>query len=84
VQVLEIKKRVLGAEHPYTLNNMSNLAITLKGQGRDKEAISLMKECVRLRERVFGLDHPWICFSRSFLNLWERQSLWFVSSGARS
>ena len=37
VQVMETSKTVLG-EHSDTLTSMTNLAFTLKGQGRDDEA----------------------------------------------
>lgn len=57
MQVIESRKRVLGAEHADTLSRMNNLAFTWKDQDRDKEAIILMTECVRLRECVLGLDH---------------------------
>jgi hypothetical protein len=60
VQVIETRKRMLGAEHPDTLASMANLAYTWKGQLRDKEATALMKECVQLRERVLGLDHRFV------------------------
>ena len=44
-----------GADHPDALTSMRNLAITLKEQGRDEEAIRLMHECVLSLTRV-------ICF----------------------
>ncbi|OCK96362.1 uncharacterized protein K441DRAFT_429297, partial [Cenococcum geophilum 1.58] len=34
VQVMETRKRVLGAEHPSTLTSINNLVITLKSQSR--------------------------------------------------
>jgi hypothetical protein len=40
VQVMETRKRVLGAEHPDTLTSMGNLAFTCKSQGRDLDADS--------------------------------------------
>ena len=77
---METNKRVLGTEHPSTLTSMNNLAFTWKRQGRDKEAIALMKECMRLRERVLGLDHPFTSSSRVALNQWEKANLELVSS----
>jgi hypothetical protein len=41
---METKKRVLGAEHPSTVNVKVNLAFTFKAQGRDREALSLMEK----------------------------------------
>jgi len=37
VQVVETRTRVLGAEHPDTLNSRANLASTYRNQGRWKE-----------------------------------------------
>ena len=54
---METYKRVLGKEHLDTLVSMNNLAFIWKGQGRDKEAIVLIKQCVQLRECVLGLDY---------------------------
>ena len=34
VEVMEIRKRVLGAEHPDTLTSMANLASTYRNQDR--------------------------------------------------
>ena len=80
VQVMETRKRVLGMEHPSTLASMNNLAFTRKGQDRDKEAITLMKECVQLRERVLGPDHHLTSSSRLVLNRWESNNVKLVSS----
>ncbi|KAF2804598.1 putative kinesin [Mytilinidion resinicola] len=48
LQIFKIRKKKLGADHPDTLTSMNNLAFTWKDQGRDAEAISLMRQCVRL------------------------------------
>jgi hypothetical protein len=63
MQVMETRKRVLGAEHPATVNSMNNLAHTWKSQNRDSEALKLMEECVELLNRVFGSTHPRSVFS---------------------
>lgn len=43
VQVMELRKRVLGPEHPDTLTSMSNLAFPCKGQGKIKNFLALIK-----------------------------------------
>jgi hypothetical protein len=58
LQVLEIRKRVLGAEHPDALVSMHNLAVVFGEQGRYSEASKLMEECVQLRTRILGQQHP--------------------------
>src|SRR5437764_195964 len=70
-QVMGMKKRVLGTEHPDTLTSMNNLAYTWKGQDRGEEAVALMRECLQLRERVLGTEHPLTSSSRTTLMTWE-------------
>ncbi|KAF2094579.1 hypothetical protein NA57DRAFT_11614, partial [Rhizodiscina lignyota] len=43
VQVMDTRKRVLGAGHPDTLTSMNNLAFTLKDKGECEKAITLME-----------------------------------------
>ena len=42
---MEIRKRVLGKEHPDTLTSMNNLAFTWKGKVYNDKAILLMEKC---------------------------------------
>jgi hypothetical protein len=58
VQVMEMRKRVLGQEHPDTLTGMANLAFTWKSRESDVEALELMKACLLLRKQKLGADHP--------------------------
>ena len=58
MRVMETNKRVLGKEHPNTLNSMANLAWTWKYQKRNDEALNLIKKCIQIREKSLGLDHP--------------------------
>ncbi|EMD58161.1 hypothetical protein COCSADRAFT_104582, partial [Bipolaris sorokiniana ND90Pr] len=46
VQVMQMRKRVLGDEHPNTLTSTNNLAFTLQSQARREEALALMEICV--------------------------------------
>ncbi|KAH8725332.1 hypothetical protein GQ44DRAFT_572486, partial [Phaeosphaeriaceae sp. PMI808] len=43
VQVIETRKKKLGADHLSTLASMANLAFTLKGQGLTNKAIPLIE-----------------------------------------
>jgi len=71
MQVLEASKRVLGYEHPDMLLSMSNLALTYKSQDYDEEAIGLISECMRLRQRILGAGHPYTISSLQALNKWQ-------------
>ena len=58
VQVMELCKKVLGEEHPHTLNSIGNLASTYRNQGRWKEAEELGVQVMELRKKVLGEEHP--------------------------
>ena len=44
VQIMEIRKKLHGAEHLATLTSMANLAITYRNQGRLSEAEHLFRK----------------------------------------
>jgi len=50
VQVLQMRKRILGEEHPFTLTSMANLAVTYRNQGRWKEAEDLEVQVMQMRK----------------------------------
>jgi hypothetical protein len=72
---METRKRVLGDEHPDTLNSMANLAFTLKSRGHHDRAISLMEECWQLREQALGPQHPYTTSSLQTLNKWRLENV---------
>ncbi len=74
MQVMEIRKRVLGKEHPSTLTSTANLAFTLKSQIRYEEAISLMENCFELQKRILGSQHPDTESSLQALHEWESEA----------
>ena len=73
VQVMETRKRVLGAEHPDTLTSMANLAFTWKRQGRGAEAHNLIEECVQLQTRILGFDYFYTLSSSTALISWHTE-----------
>ena len=58
MRVLEVRKRILGEDHPDTLRSMANLAVTYSRQGREGEAEELLVRVVEIRKRVLGEEHP--------------------------
>jgi hypothetical protein len=70
-EVLEIRKRVLGPEHPGTLISMNNLSRTWKAMGQQTEALNLMDKCVQLKKRVLGVNHPSFVSSSTTLSAWR-------------
>src|SRR4051812_2159993 len=55
---LRIKERILGKDHPDVAFTLGNLADTLNGIGRSKEALELSNRGVDIVTRTFGSRHP--------------------------
>jgi len=70
---METFKKKLGADHPDTLTSMANLAFTWEEQSWDGEAVDLIRECVRLHQRILGLNHPNYISSLELLEEWETE-----------
>ena len=58
VQVMDMRKKVLGAEHPHTLSSMGNLASTYLNQGRWNEAEKLFFQVIDMTKKLLGAEHP--------------------------
>ncbi|KAJ7803987.1 hypothetical protein B0H14DRAFT_2326420, partial [Mycena olivaceomarginata] len=56
--VLEMRKHVLGEEHPHTLTSMAYLVVTYQDQGRWKDAEALQVVVIEMRKCVLGEEHP--------------------------
>jgi tetratricopeptide (TPR) repeat protein len=57
-EVLAKRQRVLGLEHPDTIDASASLASTLLHQGKWKEAEVLHREVLARSQRVLGPEHP--------------------------
>ncbi|KAG2441974.1 hypothetical protein HYH02_009768 [Chlamydomonas schloesseri] len=57
-QALELRSRVLGAEHPDTIQSITHLANCIKERGQCGEAEPLYQQALELRRRVLGEGHP--------------------------
>ena len=58
LQVLDIRKSVVGEKHPDTIVAMANLASTWHQQGRSSEAEQLQLQVLDLYKSVLGEKHP--------------------------
>jgi len=65
----QLRKKVLGRDHPSTLESMNNLAVVLGSQGQYAKAETMHCEVLQLREKVLGRDHPSTLRSRNNLAL---------------
>ena len=52
------RERILGPDHPGTLQSRNNLAVAYRVAGRAAEAIPLHQRTLADLERVLGPDHP--------------------------
>jgi tetratricopeptide (TPR) repeat protein len=51
-------ERIMGPDHPDTLNSRNHLANAYRKAGRVAEAIPLVEQTLAARERLLGPDHP--------------------------
>jgi tetratricopeptide (TPR) repeat protein len=58
IQMLDMRKKVLGAEHPHTLCGIENLAVIYSRQGKWNEAEQLELQVLDMRKKLFGTEHP--------------------------
>jgi tetratricopeptide (TPR) repeat protein len=57
-RALDIRRRVLGADHPDTIKSMNSLASVYRSQGKIAEAETLLTSVLEARRRVLGPAHP--------------------------
>ena len=57
-QIVQVRRRILGAEHPDTLASMNDLAATLSAAGDLDGARQLVEQIVQVRRRILGAEHP--------------------------
>ena len=60
-------ERMLGPDHPDTMNARNSLAVAYHTAGRTAEAIPLVQQILADRERLLGTDHPSTLASRNNL-----------------
>jgi len=65
LRLLNLRKRVLGPEHPETLWSMHNLAISYGNLGQFNEAADLHAKTLNLRTTVLGTSHPMTLLSKN-------------------
>ena len=58
VQVMDMRKMLLGAEHPDTLISMANLATIYRYRGRWDEAEKLDVQVMDMTKKLLGAEHP--------------------------
>ncbi|KIM96097.1 hypothetical protein OIDMADRAFT_132580, partial [Oidiodendron maius Zn] len=57
-QSLELREKVLGKEHPDTLESMNNLGVAFYSMEKNEEAEKMHRQTLELRENVLGKEHP--------------------------
>ena len=76
VRALELRRRVLGQEHPDTLTSMSDLALLYDVRGYYEKAESLFTQALAIRRRRLGPEHPDTLTSMSYLaSLYANQGI---------
>src|SRR5271166_5899958 len=57
-EVLRIRRKVLGPEHPYTALSLDNLAVMYRTMGEYAKAEPLDQEALQIFQKVSGPEHP--------------------------
>ena len=57
-RALELRGKVLGAEHPDTLASMNDLVLVLESQGKYEAAEEVHRRALELYKKVLGAEHP--------------------------
>ena len=57
-ELLALRRKALGPEHPDTLESMTSLVGSYSEAGRPDEAIKLREGSLALRRKALGLEHP--------------------------
>ncbi len=74
VQVLDLKKRLLGEDYPDIATSLNSLAELYHVQGRYEEAELLYIQALEMRVRLLGEDHPDVATSlHNLAGLYESQ-----------
>jgi hypothetical protein len=80
LQVMDMRNKLFGPEHPDTLLSMESLAKTYFNQGRWNEAEQLQLQVMDMRTKLLGPEHPDILKSMHRLTTIRkarmRQSRW--------
>ncbi len=58
-RALKLRRRVLGEDHPHTLNSANNLAVNLRELGQYEAARRLDEDTLARRRRALGQEHPY-------------------------
>ncbi|MCJ1233686.1 hypothetical protein MMC14_001644 [Varicellaria rhodocarpa] len=73
----EIRLKILGAEHPDTVNSMADLAWIYSLQGQRKEAEKLIIKVIEIRKRILGIEHEVTLDSlETLVEIFMRQERW--------
>ncbi len=57
-RALEIRERLLGAEHPNVASTLNNLASIYRNQGEFDKALELQQRALSIVEKTMGTEHP--------------------------
>ena len=82
--MLEIRRRVLGKDHPDTLDSMFVLAMVTRDKGETARAIELFRETMKAQRRVLGEDHPdtaWTMHCLAHTLVMYRRQRWHSGGG---
>ena len=76
-QVMDMRKKLLGAEHPDTLTSMADLASTYRKQEKWNEVEKLEVQVLEMRKKLLDAEHPDTLTSMENLaSTYQKQGKW--------
>ncbi len=70
---MKLRKRILGENHPDYAQNLNNLALLYKSQGRYEQAEPLYIQALKICEQILGTKHPNTKKTRDNLEIMQRE-----------
>jgi tetratricopeptide (TPR) repeat protein len=81
-RVVDLQRRMLGAENPTTLRTISSLANAARSEGKNAEAEALLRPVLEIQHRVLGAAHPDTLNSMNSLALVYRAECRYAQAGS--
>lgn len=72
LEVIAVRKRILGTDHPFYLSSRAALAQLLCAtcnQGQCKEALPILRECYKSEKNLYHVKHPSVLATASSIGL---------------
>ena len=64
-EVLQIRSKTFGPEHPDVASTYSNIGVVYRQQGQYPEALGMYQKCLEIEEKTYGREHPLVADTKN-------------------